>query len=609
MNRAVAGQPPQRPPSLGPNPALGAPFRGPYQGYALPPRNVMSGYPGLPNHRAGQNIAPQPSPNFMQQRGQSNFPFAGSLQQQQSNQGPTQHTPPTPLPHTPLQQQPPTQPSTTANSTLPPHIQQSALSSLGTAPSGSSASDFGVDPNDFPALGSTPTNALNTPSTTNATSYASQAGTGVGGSGSSAQGGNGAASQQRDFTVDDFPALGGQQQPSQTQGQTQQTSAPDGHPPGLNGFQQHNDQHRQTLLGSLSSGQQQPGLLNLTQARGGFQSEADKRNYTLKLNNQTTLAAAQAAWNSPTANTNSQTPGTFPTATSNGTHTNHMQTSQQAPPGVQPPSTQTQQHIGAPPGVPAPSSFTQQPQQAQGIQPHTPYAGNGTVAGDTAHHPSQDKWGLLGLLAMIKSADMDTNLLSVGTDLGTMGLDMQTSGSLYSTFITPWADSSAAHSVEPDFHLPACYNVAPPPPGPNKAAAFSDETLFFMFYSSPRDALQEVAAQELYNRNWRYHKENRLWITKETGTSPSQKLIGGEQGIYSFWDPENWEKSRKEMTVMYSDLEEKSNPVFPPSQTLQMGSSATPTNQQQQPQPQQQQQPQIAAGRVGSFQGMGMAAM
>lgn len=37
-----------------------------------------------------------------------------------------------------------------------------------------------------------------------------------------------------------------------------------------------------------------------------------------------------------------------------------------------------------------------------------------------------DRWGLLGLLAMIKSADLDTNLLSVGTDLGTMGLDMQT---------------------------------------------------------------------------------------------------------------------------------------------------------------------------------------
>jgi CCR4-NOT transcription complex subunit 2 len=130
-----------------------------------------------------------------------------------------------------------------------------------------------------------------------------------------------------------------------------------------------------------------------------------------------------------------------------------------------------------------------------------------------------DRWGLLGLLAMIKNAgsEVDGGLSSVGTDLGTMGLDVGYSGwaswyfeysswglsqslgirNLYSTFITPWADQSAAHTVEPDYHLPGCYNVQPPPPGPNKAAAFSDETLFFMFYSSPRDALQEVAAQEL----------------------------------------------------------------------------------------------------------------
>jgi CCR4-NOT transcription complex subunit 2 len=72
---------------------------------------------------------------------------------------------------------------------------------------------------------------------------------------------------------------------------------------------------------------------------------------------------------------------------------------------------------------------------------------------------------------------------------------------LYSTFITPWTDQSAAHAVEPDFHLPGCYNVQTQAPGPLKAVGFSDETLFFMFYSSPRDALQEVAAQELYVPN------------------------------------------------------------------------------------------------------------
>ncbi|TCD65827.1 hypothetical protein EIP91_002177 [Steccherinum ochraceum] len=495
-----------------------------------------------------------------------------------------------------------------------------------------------------------PANPLSTPSTNNAASYATQAGTAVGSAPNTTQTGNGIPSQQRDFTPDDFPALGGQTPSSQ------QPPNADGHPPGLNGFQQPNDQqHRQNLLGSLTGGQQQPGLLNLGRAGGslaGFQSEADKRNYAMKLN-QTNMGAFA----------------------SNGTHTNHLSSSQQpqAPPPPQTP------HIGGPPGVPPPASFNQQQQPqpqapgqlpqppsqavqqpppgqqsqapqpqapATGTIPHTPYVGNGTVAGDTALHgstqpasavpqtPAQqvlmspaDKWGLLGLLALIKSADLDTSLLSVGTDLGTMGLDMQNPGSLYSTFITPWADSSAAHTVEPDFHIPGCYNVQPPPPGPLKAVAFSDETLFFMFYSSPRDAMQELAAQELFNRNWRYHKEMRLWITKETGTSPSQKVPGGERGTYSFWDPENWEKSRKEMTVIYSDLEEKSQPVFVQSQTLQIATpgstaavaavaaaqaqSAVGQQQgQQAPQPQQAQPgaPMVGA-RVGAFQGMGMAAM
>lgn len=277
-----AGQPPQRPPSLAPNPALGGPYRGPYPGYGMPPRNVMPGYPALQNHRAGPNLVAQPSPNLFQQRGQNNFGFAsGGLQQSQS-----QHTGSTAL-HTPVQQQ--SQPSS-ATSTLPPHLAQSATPSLGTAPSVSSASEVGLDPNDFPALGSTPATNSNAASSTNATSYASQAGTGVMGAGSAgaqAAAGTG-GTQDRNFGPDDFPALGGQSQTAHQQPQTQPHTA-DGHPPGLNGFQQQADQqHRQNLLGSLTvggqtpslgSGQQQPGVLNLGgQARGvhpGFQSQSD----------------------------------------------------------------------------------------------------------------------------------------------------------------------------------------------------------------------------------------------------------------------------------------------------------------------------------------------
>lgn len=70
---------------------------------------------------------------------------------------------------------------------------------------------------------------------------------------------------------------------------------------------------------------------------------------------------------------------------------------------------------------------------------------------------------------------------------------------LYSSFITPWADNSAAAAmqVEPDFHLPSCYNVQAAPPQHAKFTTFSDETLFYIFYSTPRDMLQEMAAQEL----------------------------------------------------------------------------------------------------------------
>ncbi|TEB39977.1 hypothetical protein FA13DRAFT_1724194 [Coprinellus micaceus] len=239
-------------------------------------------------------------------------------------------------------------------------------------------------------------------------------------------------------------------------------------------------------------------------------------------------------------------------------------------------------HLNAPPGVPPPTGDANVNVNAAtnpngNSHPNPIPSSNANSTTQTQHHPqtpaqqvlisAADRWGLLSLISLVKNAnsDLDHGLTSVGTDLGTMGLDMSYPGNLYSTFITPWADQSAAHQVEPEFQLPACYlSVQAPPPGPSKAALFSDETLFFMFYSSPRDALQEIAAQELWNRNWRWHKDLRLWITKESGTTPSQKVQGGEQGLYTFWDPESWQKERKEMTVLYIDLEEKSQPAFMP---------------------------------------------
>jgi len=48
--------------------------------------------------------------------------------------------------------------------------------------------------------------------------------------------------------------------------------------------------------------------------------------------------------------------------------------------------------------------------------------------------------------------------------------------------------------------------------------------------------MQEMAAHELYKHNWRYHKDLKLWLTKEAGTEPVQKTATFERGSYMYVD-------------------------------------------------------------------------
>lgn len=214
-------------------------------------------------------MLPSPSPGlYQQQRNPGSFPFNG-LGHQAAGQQQQQHQTPSIQQHSSAHQ------ANGASAGLPPHLtQSSATPSLAATPS-ASASEVGLDPNDFPALGSAPSNTASNGNSGVAVSYASQAGTGVppgtgGAVGGAAGAGNG--TQTRDFTPDDFPALGGQ-----TQGSSQSTDH--SHPPGLNGFQQteQSAQHRQNLLGSIQQ-PTTPGMLNIgAQARNvhpGFQQQA-----------------------------------------------------------------------------------------------------------------------------------------------------------------------------------------------------------------------------------------------------------------------------------------------------------------------------------------------
>lgn len=128
------------------------------------------------------------------------------------------------------------------------------------------------------------------------------------------------------------------------------------------------------------------------------------------------------------------------------------------------------------------------------------------------------------------------SLRVAGTDLTTLGLNLNSSDCLYATFASPWADSPAQR--DPEFNLPQCYYMQPPALKTGHFSKFQLETLFYIFYNMPRDTLQAYAATELYNRDWRYHKDLKLWFTRASrqGSQDTQK------GQYIYFDIQDWKK-------------------------------------------------------------------
>lgn len=194
-----------------------------------------------------------------------------------------------------------------------------------------------------------------------------------------------------------------------------------------------------------------------------------------------------------------------------------------------------------------------------------------------------DRFGLVGLTEAIKGDNPDSAMLALGTDLTQLGLDLSqpeyvaspnitsklavandrlssSNVPLWAAFASPFADPESK-PIEPEFTLPPCYSVSNIQPLSTKVNNFSDETLFYIFYTMPQDIMQEVVASELYvwfectddhvtdnvyrtSRNWRYHTGVRLWLTKEPGSTPTQLSDTSEKGTYIFWDPSSWDRHR-----------------------------------------------------------------
>lgn len=172
-----------------------------------------------------------------------------------------------------------------------------------------------------------------------------------------------------------------------------------------------------------------------------------------------------------------------------------------------------------------------------------------------------DKYGLAGLLGMIRHQSQDIANLAIGHDLTSLGLDLNQTEPLHPQFATPFTPSAPTRPLETDYSVPQCYTVANVLPLHQRINGFSEETLFYIFYSMPRDIMQELVAEELNGRKWRFHKVEKMWVTRdESYPNPIEVERGvSEQGTYLWWDWNGWKRVRRPYILRYEDLDDRQN--------------------------------------------------
>jgi CCR4-NOT transcription complex subunit 2 len=167
--------------------------------------------------------------------------------------------------------------------------------------------------------------------------------------------------------------------------------------------------------------------------------------------------------------------------------------------------------------------------------------------------------------------------LTRGFDLTQLSLQVVQAEPLYPSMHSLWSDSNFV--VQPEFKLPACYAVNSPKLSFQIFQKFQVETLFYVYYSMPRDVLQVAAAQELHNRDWRYHKTLRLWLTRIPNKVSFVKTVTYEKGTFKFFNPESWGfEDKEDFHLEFDDLDEvKPNTTTTPAGGASASSPATAT--------------------------------
>lgn len=150
----------------------------------------------------------------------------------------------------------------------------------------------------------------------------------------------------------------------------------------------------------------------------------------------------------------------------------------------------------------------------------------------------QDQYGIAGLLSFLRSAEHDKSLevQGLGEDLTKYGFDLNLRDCLYPNFSGPFSDYPA-QPQDIDYDVPIEYLHHRKTKKKLPAVDFSrysDDTLFYLFYTFVGDYKQLMAAAYLYDKKWRFHTEENYWMS----------LMMDQKNCYCFFDPTKWCKVR-----------------------------------------------------------------
>lgn len=98
-----------------------------------------------------------------------------------------------------------------------------------------------------------------------------------------------------------------------------------------------------------------------------------------------------------------------------------------------------------------------------------------------ATQSNPDRFGLLGLLSVIKMSVPDLTSLALGIDLTTLGLNLNSTENLHKTFASPWSNEPS--KGDPEFSVPQCYYAKNPPPQHVSHSTLSYNNLSFLIIS------------------------------------------------------------------------------------------------------------------------------